>query len=84
MRVDCAQHADVERYRGAGNAAIFEIIAALDPFHQRQEWGNLGNQCGDRGTTAVIADASHALFPEQPTAVANAITSYLLEPQACE
>lgn len=84
MQVDCVQHVDVERYQGAGNAPIFEIIAALDPFHQRQEWGDLRNQYGDRVTTAVIADASHALFPEQPTAVANAITRYLLEHQACE
>lgn len=31
---------------------------------------------GDRITSTVIDDASHALFPEQPDAVAAAITSY--------
>jgi pimeloyl-ACP methyl ester carboxylesterase len=79
MQVDCVQHADVNRYWGAGNAPVFEIIAALDPFHQPAEWGDLRDRYGSRVTTAVIADASHALFPEQPTAVADAITSYLAD-----
>ena len=77
MQVDCVHHADLDSYRGAGNAPVLEIIAALDPFHQRAEWGDLRDRYGGRVTTTVIADASHALFPEQPTAVANAITSYL-------
>jgi pimeloyl-ACP methyl ester carboxylesterase len=82
MQVDCVQHADVNRYRGAGNAPIFEIIAALYPLHQRDEWGDLRERYGDRITTAVIADASHALFPEQPAAVATATTSYLADRKA--
>ena len=82
MQVDCVQRADVSRYRGAGTAPIFEIIAELDPFHQRDEWGDLGDLYGARVTTTVIADASHALFPEQPTATADAITSYLGERKA--
>ncbi len=81
MQVDCVRHSDVSRYRDAGSAPVFEIIAALDPFHQRHEWGDLRERCGARVTTAVIADASHALFPEQPTAVADAITRYLASPQ---
>jgi pimeloyl-ACP methyl ester carboxylesterase len=77
MQVDCVHHTEVNRYWGAGNAPIFEIIAALDPFHQRNEWGDLRDRYGTRVTTTVIADASHALFPEQPAAVAEAIASYL-------
>ena len=77
MQVDCVRHADVARYRGAGSAPVFEVIAALDPFHQRNEWADLRTRYGDRITSAVIDDASHALFPEQPGAVAAAITSYL-------
>jgi pimeloyl-ACP methyl ester carboxylesterase len=79
MQVDCVHHADVNRYWGAGTAPVFEIIAALDPFHRRDEWGDLRDRYGSRVTATVIADASHALFPEQPTAVANAITSYLAD-----
>ncbi len=81
MQVDCVHHADVNRYWGAGNAPVFEIIAALDPFHHRDEWGDLHDRYGARVTTTVIADASHALFPEQPSAVADAITGYLARPQ---
>ncbi|OBI14225.1 alpha/beta fold hydrolase [Mycobacterium sp. E2497] len=77
MQVDCAQHTDVARYWGAGEAPVFEIIAALDPFHHRAEWGDLRARYGERVSTVVIDDASHALFPEQPDAVAAAIIEYL-------
>jgi pimeloyl-ACP methyl ester carboxylesterase len=77
MQVDCVQRTDVARYWGAGDAPVFEIIAALDPFHQRDEWGDLRARYGDRITTTVIPDASHALFPEQPDAVATAVVDYL-------
>jgi pimeloyl-ACP methyl ester carboxylesterase len=79
MQVDCTRRADVERYWGAGDVPVFEIIAALDPFHQRDEWDDLRDRYGARVTTTVIPDASHALFPEQPRAVANAITKYLAD-----
>lgn len=82
MQVDCVHHADVDRYWGAGCAPVFEIIAALDPFHQRDEWGDLRDRYGARVTTTVITDASHALFPEQPTAVGETITSYLAHRKA--
>jgi pimeloyl-ACP methyl ester carboxylesterase len=77
MQVDCVRHADVAAYWTAGRAPVFEIIAALDPFHRPDEWGDLRASCGDRVTTTVIADASHALFPEQPRAVAQAVIDYL-------
>jgi pimeloyl-ACP methyl ester carboxylesterase len=77
MQVDCVQRVDPARYWGARTAPVFEIIAALDPFHQRAEWGDLRTECGQRVTSTVIDDASHALFPEQPDTVATAIISYL-------
>jgi pimeloyl-ACP methyl ester carboxylesterase len=67
----------VKRYWAAGTAPVLEIIAALDPFHQRNEWPDLRSELGSRVTTTVIEDASHALFPEQPAAVAHAVTGYL-------
>jgi pimeloyl-ACP methyl ester carboxylesterase len=79
MQVDCVRHADVDRYWGAGRAPVFEIIAALDPFHQRAEWSDLRDRYGSRVVSAVVADASHALFPEQPAAVADVITRYLAD-----
>lgn len=81
MQADCVRRTDVARYWGAGNAPVFEIIAALDPFHQRAEWGDLRARYGDRVTTTVIDDASHALFPEQPEAVAAAVVHHLRGPR---
>ena len=68
---------DAQRYWAAGTAPILEIIAALDPFHSPDQWGDLRAQLGARVTTTVIEDASHALFPEQPDAVAGAVIDYL-------
>ncbi|SPM27057.1 alpha/beta fold hydrolase [Mycobacterium terramassiliense] len=77
MQVECAREADVDRYLGAGDAPVLEIIAALDPFHRRAEWADLRTRYGERITSTVIGDASHALFPEQPGRVARAIEGYL-------
>jgi pimeloyl-ACP methyl ester carboxylesterase len=77
MQADCVRRTDVARYWGAGAAPVFEIIADLDPFHQHDEWGDLRARYGDRVTTTVIDDASHALFPEPPHAVAAAVIDYL-------
>lgn len=76
------QHEAVKRlnpapYWGAGDAPILEIIAEDDPFHARDEWGDLRAELGGRVTTEVIQSASHALFPEQPDAVAETIIGYL-------
>ncbi len=60
-----------------GSGARFEIIAALDPFHQWEEWADLRSQLGPRVTTTVTEDASHAMFPEQDAAAAGAVLGYL-------
>ncbi len=65
------------RYWTAGNKPILEVIAEHDPFHLRSEWGDLRHEAGDRVTTVVIDGASHALFPEQPAAVAREVLTYL-------
>lgn len=72
-----AAGAALKRYWTAGAAPVFEIIAALDPFHQKEEWSDLRSEIGSRVTTAVIEDASHALLPEQPAALAHAVIGYL-------
>jgi hypothetical protein len=72
-----AEGVNLNRYWAAGTAPIFEIIAALDPFHQRDQWGDLRSQLGPRVTSTVIEDASHSLFPEQAAAVAGAVIGYL-------
>jgi hypothetical protein len=37
----------------------------------------LRDELGDRVSVAVIRDASHALLPEQPTAVVTAIVAWV-------
>lgn len=75
--VSTAGRAVLERYWNAGTAPVLEILAEHDPFHPRDQWGDLRYRLGDRVTSTVIANASHALFPEQPDAVAAAVISYL-------
>ena len=59
----------IDRYWAAGAAPVFEIIAEYDPFHPRDQWGDLRSGLGSRVTTTVIDGAGHALFPKQPGAV---------------
>lgn len=62
----------------AGKAPVLDVLALNDPLSPphsvncyRNEWG------ADRVTLVGIADAAHALLPEQPAAVADAIISYM-------
>jgi len=75
--VSTAGKAVVERYWSAGTAPVLEILAEYDPFHPKDQWGDLRRRLGDRVTSTVIENASHALFPEQPDAVAAAVLGYL-------
>lgn len=61
---------------GAGSAPIFELSAERDPFHQRREWDDLRSEYEDRVTATIIGGASHAMFPEQPAAIARAAIGY--------
>jgi pimeloyl-ACP methyl ester carboxylesterase len=47
-----------------------------DPVAGRRFAGVLKSPLGDRVTIVVIFDAGHALFPEQPNAVAQAIAAF--------
>ncbi|TMH13600.1 MAG: alpha/beta hydrolase [Betaproteobacteria bacterium] len=66
-----------EEWWGAGTAPLLDLQAALDPFKPRQTTNELREEFGERVTVAVIPDASHALIPEQPTAVVAAIVGWM-------
>jgi pimeloyl-ACP methyl ester carboxylesterase len=68
---------DIGRYWGAGRAMILEVLAEFDPFHPKDQWNDLHAAFGARVTSTIISNASHALFPEQPQAVADAVNDYL-------
>jgi pimeloyl-ACP methyl ester carboxylesterase len=57
----------------AGTAPLLELIPDNDPFKPPEDWRQLQDEFGDRITVKVIQGASHALFPERPHAVAEAI-----------
>lgn len=64
-------------FRRAGTAPILEIIAESDPFTPYRSWRNLREECGSRVITRIVADASHALFPEQTPAVAEIVLRWI-------
>lgn len=78
MEADSREKAGVKQsdWWGAGVAPLLELIPANDPFKPRDKWDELAKTYGSRVQTVVIPDASHALFPEQPIAVADAVIAW--------
>jgi pimeloyl-ACP methyl ester carboxylesterase len=63
-------------YWNSGGVPLLDLIGANDPFRPKKSWDEVRNQFGARVTTVIIEDASHALFPEQPKAVADAVLTW--------
>jgi pimeloyl-ACP methyl ester carboxylesterase len=62
----------------AGSAPILDLQAADDPWRPRSTAGALQQELGaERVTVKRIANASHALLPEQPQAVVDAVLDWL-------
>jgi pimeloyl-ACP methyl ester carboxylesterase len=61
----------------AGNVPLLDLQAADDPFKPRTMMNEIRDEFGDRATVIVIANASHALIPEQPAAVIEAIVAWM-------
>lgn len=79
MQIDCREKQGVQQsdWWHAGTAPMLELIPEHDPFKPREKWGELRHEFGARVQMVVIPDASHALFPEQPEAVADAVAAWL-------
>ncbi len=60
-----------------GNVPLLDLQAANDPFKPASMSNEMRDEFGDRVTVAVIANASHALIPEQPAAVVDAIVGWM-------
>jgi pimeloyl-ACP methyl ester carboxylesterase len=60
-----------------GGVPLLDLQGALDPFKPRAMMNEMREEFGERATVAVIPDASHALIQEQPTAVADAILTWI-------
>jgi pimeloyl-ACP methyl ester carboxylesterase len=76
MQHEAAQTIAPSAYWACGDVPLLEVIGAHDPLKPRPYWHELRDQFGKRVTTVIIQEASHALFPEQPDAVAGATLSW--------
>ena len=56
---------------------LLDLQADNDPFHPIDRMNELKDELGDRVSVAVIKNASHALLPEQPKAVVEAIVAWV-------
>ena len=61
----------------AGKVPLLDLQADNDPFHPIDRMNELKDELGDRVSVAVIKNASHALLPEQPKAVVEAIVAWV-------
>ena len=77
MQRKAVEEAESNFFNKAGTAPILQIIAESDPFSPYQTWRTLRDECGDRVTARIVADASHALFPEQTPFVAETVIQWL-------
>ena len=60
-----------------GTAPLLDLQAGEDPFKTPDKRNEMKAEFGDRVTVIVIPGASHALFPEQPAAVVDALTRWI-------
>jgi len=65
------------REQWVAHAPLLDLQAALDPWRPPATRDELRLALGERVTVRVIADASHALIPEQPQAVAAALVDWM-------
>jgi pimeloyl-ACP methyl ester carboxylesterase len=60
-----------------GTAPLLDVQAAKDPFKPRSMMNEIKDEFGERATIVVIPNAGHALIPEQPAAVIEAIVAWM-------
>jgi pimeloyl-ACP methyl ester carboxylesterase len=64
-------------YWQAGQAPMLDLVPDHDPFKPKEKWYESREEFGDRVTVTIIPNASHALIPEQPRAVVEAIVAWM-------
>jgi len=66
-----------DEWWSGGSAPLLDLQAAQDPFKPATKRNRMKNEFGDRVTLVVIDNASHALIPEQPKAVVDALVEWV-------
>ena len=57
-------------------ARVLDLQAESDPFKPPEKRNEMKDEFGDRVTVAIVPGASHALIPEQPKAVVDALVAW--------
>ncbi len=73
MQRDAVKASGLAKSWACGGVPLLQLIAEHDPFIPKEYWGELHGQLGDRVMTVIIEGASHALFPEKPDSIADAV-----------
>jgi pimeloyl-ACP methyl ester carboxylesterase len=76
QRAAAAATKQVEWWSG-GTVPLLDLQAEQDPFKPREKRNEMKDEFGDRVSIAVIPNASHALIPEQPKAVVDALVAWI-------
>ncbi|HSV34751.1 MAG TPA: alpha/beta hydrolase [Ramlibacter sp.] len=66
-----------EVWFNAANAPILDLQGDSDPWRPASTRNELRDVLGDKVTVHVIANASHAMVPEQPAAITQAIVAWV-------
>ncbi|HSV53465.1 MAG TPA: alpha/beta hydrolase [Burkholderiaceae bacterium] len=66
-----------EEFWGAGGVPMLDLMANEDPFRLPATRDENRREFGARVSAVVIPNASHALIPEQPAAVADAVSRWM-------
>jgi len=66
-----------DEWWSGGTAPLLDLQAANDPFKPEAKRDEMKNEFGSRVTVMVIPNASHALLPEQPKAVVEALNRWI-------
>ena len=66
-----------DEWWSGGTAPLLDLQAGSDPFKPESKRDEMKNEFGSRVTVIVIPNASHALIPEQPKAVVEALSRWI-------
>ncbi len=66
-----------ETYWAGGAVPLLDLQAEFDPFKPAERRQEMRDEFGERVSIALVRNASHALIPEQPTAVVDATLSWM-------
>ncbi len=79
MQQAASRATPVDTWWTAGSAAVLVVQPADDVIAVPANAAHIAGQLGDRASVVTIANAGHALLPEQPAAVTEALLTWLAD-----